>query len=52
MAKLAYYGSMDYGLRIKVNSSVVTLSIKNFPLDLHMMYLYFPDTVIYGFLEC
>jgi hypothetical protein len=30
--------------RIKVDSSVATISIKNFPIGLHVMYLYFPDT--------
>jgi hypothetical protein len=33
--------------RIKVNGSVVTLSIKNFLISLHMMYLYFLDTGIF-----
>jgi hypothetical protein len=30
--------------RIKVDGSVATISIKNFPIGLIVMYLYFPDT--------
>jgi hypothetical protein len=30
--------------RIKVDGSVATISIKNFPVGLHVMNLYFPDT--------
>jgi hypothetical protein len=30
--------------RIKVDSSVATIIIKNFPFGLHVMYPYFPDT--------
>ena len=30
--------------RIKVDSNVAIISIKNFPIGLHVMYLYFPDT--------
>jgi hypothetical protein len=30
--------------RIKVDSSVAIISIKNSPIGLHVMYLYFPDT--------
>ena len=30
--------------RIKVDDSVALISIKNFPIGLHVMYLYFPDT--------
>jgi hypothetical protein len=26
------------------SAAVLTLSIKNFPIGLHLMYLYFPDT--------
>ena len=29
---------------IKVDGSVAIINIKNFPIDLHVMYLYFPDT--------
>ena len=29
---------------IKVEGSVSTISVKNFPINLHVMYLYFPDT--------
>ena len=29
---------------IKVDSSVAIINIKNFPIGLHVMYLYFPDT--------
>jgi hypothetical protein len=29
---------------MKVDASVATISIKNFPSGLHVMYLYFPDT--------
>jgi hypothetical protein len=29
---------------IKVDASVFTLSMKNFPIGLHVMYLYFTDT--------
>jgi hypothetical protein len=28
---------------IKVDGSVVTLSVQNIPIGLHVMYLYFPD---------
>jgi len=30
--------------RIKVVCSIATISIKKFPIGLHVMYLYFPDT--------
>jgi len=30
--------------RIKVDGSVAIISIKNLPMDLHVMYLHFPDT--------
>jgi len=38
--------SKEHGskLRIKVNGSVAIIRIKKFPIGLHMMYLYFPDT--------
>jgi hypothetical protein len=39
-------------IRIKVDGSVVTLSIKNSPIGLHVMYLYFPDTVILSYSIC
>jgi len=29
---------------MKVDGSVAVISIKNFPIGLHAMYLYFPDT--------
>jgi hypothetical protein len=29
---------------MKVDGSVATISIKNFPIGLHVMYSYFPDT--------
>jgi len=29
---------------MKVDGSVAIISIKNFPVGLHVMYLYFPDT--------
>ena len=32
------------GAAIKVDGRVATVSIKNFPIGLHVMYLYFPDT--------
>jgi hypothetical protein len=32
------------GIKIKVDSGVATISIKNFPIGLHVMYRYFPDT--------
>jgi hypothetical protein len=35
--------STAHRLRIKVNGSVATFSRKNFPVGLHVMYLYFPD---------
>jgi hypothetical protein len=31
-------------VRIKVDGSVAILSVKNFPIGLHVMYLYFPNT--------
>jgi len=30
--------------RLKVEGSVAIISMKNFPIGLHVMYLYFPDT--------
>ena len=36
--------STAHRYRIKVDGSVATISIKNFPIGLHVMYLYFPDT--------
>jgi len=32
--------------RIKVDGSVAIMRIKNFPIGLHVMYLYFPDTPV------
>ena len=37
------HGSQE---RIKVDSSVAVISIKNFPICLHVMYLYFLDMII------
>jgi len=31
-------------VKIKVDGIVATVNIKNFPIGLHVMYLYFPDT--------
>ena len=36
--------STAHSQRIKVDSNVAIISIKNFPIGLHVMYLYFPDT--------
>jgi hypothetical protein len=36
--------SMAHRWRIKVDGSVAIISIKNFPISLHTMYLYFLDT--------
>jgi len=36
--------SMAHRYRIKVDGSVAIISIKNFPIGLHVMYLYFQDT--------
>ena len=36
--------STAHRLWIKVDGSVTIISIKNFPIVLHVMYLYFPDT--------
>ena len=37
-----YQTNTAHRLRIKVDRSVATISIKNFPIGLHVMYLYFP----------
>jgi len=36
--------SMAHRSRIKVDGSIAIISITNFPIGLHVMYLYFPDT--------
>ena len=36
--------STAHRYRIKVDGSVAIISIKNFSIGLHLMYLYFPDT--------
>jgi len=36
--------STAHRLKIKVDASVAIISIKIFPIGLHVMYLYFPDT--------
>ena len=41
-----FYQSNEHGSQVKINvdGSVAIIRIKNFPIGLHVMYLYFPDT--------
>ena len=40
--------STAHRYRIKVDDSVAIMNIKNFPIGLHVMYLYIPDAVRFG----